>query len=65
MVVPFKDWRDLAEKVKPIATLTRPDWQTQDERILADKEFMKIEIRTAEEVMGKRCGARFRVRKSL
>ena len=49
MVVPFKDWRDVAEKVRPIATSTRPDWQTQDERILADKDFQTMDIGTAKE----------------
>lgn len=49
MVVPFKDWRDVAEKVTPITTPNRPDWQTQDERILADKDFQKMDIATARE----------------
>ena len=49
MVVPFKDWRDVAEKVRPITTPNRPDWQTQDERILADKDFRTMDIDTARE----------------
>ena len=49
VVVPFKDWRDVAEKVRPITTPNRPDWQTQDERILADKDFRTMDIGTARE----------------
>ncbi len=65
MVVPFKDWRDVAEKVEPIRTPNRPDWQTQDERILADKEFRKVDIGTAREATAtrKRSNAGFRVRR--
>ena len=37
MVVPFKDWRDVAQKIKPITTPNRPDWQTQDELSRAEE----------------------------
>ena len=67
MVVPFKDWRDVAQKVKPIATPTRPDWQTQDEHISADKDFRTMDIGTAKEATAtrKRSSAGFRVRKGF
>ena len=67
MKVPFKDWRDVAQKVKPITTPNRPDWQTQDERILADKDFRKMDIGTAKEATEtrKRSNAGFRVRKGF
>ena len=65
MVVPFKDWLDVAQKVTPITKPTREDWQTQDERILADKDFRKMDIETAKEASlpRKRSSAGFRVRK--
>ncbi len=65
MVVPFKDWRDVAEMVRPITTPNRPEWQTQDERILADKGFRTTDIETAQKATGtrKRSSAGFRVRK--
>ena len=67
MVVPFKDWRDVAQKVKPITTPNRPDWQTQDEHINADKEFQKLDIGTAKEATTtkKRRDSGFRVRKGV
>lgn len=49
IVVPFKDWRDVALKLKPITTPNRPDWQTQDEHINADKDFRTMDIGTARE----------------
>ena len=67
MVIPFKDWRDVAEKVKPIAASTRPDWQTQDERILEDKDFQTMDIGTAKEATEtrERSNAGFRRRKGF
>lgn len=67
MAVPFKDWRDVAEKVRPIPASTRPDWQTQDEHINADKDFRKMNIDTAREATlpKKRSNAGFRVRKGV
>ena len=65
--VPFKSWRDVAQKVTPINQPTRPAWETQDERILASKDFRVMDIPTAKEAFG---GAKpkrgdFRVRKGL
>ena len=67
MVVPFKDWRDVAEKVTPITTPNREEWQTQDEHIPADKDFRRMDIGTAQEatVTRKRSNAEFRVRKGI
>ena len=67
MVVPFKDWLDVAEKVTPITTPNRPDWQTQDEHINADKEFRTTDIDTAEKATKtrKRSNAGFKVRKGF
>ena len=56
MVVPFKDWRDVAQKVKPITKPNRPDWQTLDELPIADKEFQKVDIGTAKEATQTRKG---------
>ena len=47
--VPFTNWNDVAENVTPITTATRPDWQTQDEHIKADKEFRKMDVATVQE----------------
>ncbi len=67
MIVPFKDWRDVAQKVTPIVKPNREDWQTQDERILADKDFRTVDIDKAEEATKtrKRSSAGFRVRKGF
>ena len=67
IVVPFKDWRDVAQKVKPILKPNREEWQTRDERILADKDFRKMDIGMAREATAtrKRSNAGFRVRKGV
>lgn len=67
MKVPFKDWRDVAQKVTPITKPNREDWQTQDERPIIDKEFRKVDIDKAEEATKtrKRSNAGFRVRKGI
>ena len=66
-MVPFKDWRDVAQKVKPILKPNREEWQTRDERILADKDFRKMDIGMAREATAtrKRSNAGFRVRKGV
>ena len=65
MVVPFKDWRNVAQKVKPIMKPTREDWRTQDEHILAYKDFRKMDVETAKEAtLPRKLNDRaFRVRK--
>ena len=32
MAVPFKDWQDVAQKVTPITSPTRREWQTRERK---------------------------------
>ena len=67
MVVQFKDWLDVTQKVRPITTPNRPDWQMQDERILADKDFRKMDTGRAREAIDtrKRNSTEFRIGKVI
>ena len=49
MAVPFKDWQVVAQKVNPVISSSRPDWQTQDEHIPASKDFKVMDIPAAQE----------------
>ena len=47
--VPFKNWNEVAEKVRPINTPLRPGWQTQDEKPAPSKEFQVVPLDVARE----------------
>lgn len=70
MDVPFKSWKDVAEKIPPILDSTRPGWQTQDEQILASKDFKVMDKATAQEATEplkpkRQSGRGFRKRKGI
>ena len=48
-VSPFRDWQDVARVVFPVDTITRPDWQRQDERELHTKDFKVLDLAVAKE----------------
>ena len=49
MAVPFKSWKDVAQKVTPIVKSNRPEWQRRDEPIKPPKDFRVMDIETAQE----------------
>ena len=46
---PFKNWHDVAEKVRPISTPVRPEWQTEDEKPAPSKGFQVVPLDVARE----------------
>ena len=48
---PLRNWREVAEKVRPINSPRRPKWHTRDDKPVAKKEFQVISMEVAEEAM--------------